>query len=265
MTRIYAALLGSALMMATPAFANSPFDGTWKGDPQSGVIDAKPDEFTLKGDSYSCKSCLPTPYSVKADGAFHAVAGRPYWDEIAIKAVDPRTVTFQFRKAGKVVAENRRVVSADGNSTTVTATNTSNAAGTKIEQNTVQARVGTPVAGAHLVSGAWRTDPKSTNVSDNALLLTLKVDGDTLHLTSPLGETLDAKLGGDYAPNVGDPGKTMTKAALLAPNSLQLTDLREGKVVQVTTYTVSDDGRTINAAWTDPRNGSKGTFKATKQ
>jgi hypothetical protein len=264
MTRIHAALFAGAMMFATQAVAQSPFDGTWKGDPKSGVLDVKPDEYVLTGDTYSCKTCIP-PYSTKADGAFHAVSDRPYWDEIAIKAVDPRTVTFQFRKDGKIVGENKRVVSADGTSVTVSASNTNNAAGTKIGQTSVQRRVGKPIPGAHLMSGAWLTDTKTTNVTDNALLITLKVDRDTLHLSSPMGETLDAKLGGDYAPNVGDPGKTMTKAALPAANKLVLTDMRDGKIVQVTTYTVAPDGRTIEAAWSDPRDGSKGTFKATKQ
>lgn len=264
MTKIYAALLASALLSATPAVAQSPFNGTWKGDPKSSALDAKPDEYLLKGDTYSCKSCIPA-YSTKADGAFHAVADRPYWDEIAIKAVDPRTVTFQFRKDGKIIGENKRVVSADGKSVAVSMFNTNNAAGTRIEQSNVQRRVGAPIAGAHLMSGAWKTDTKTTNVTDNALLLTLKVEGDKLHLSSPMGETLDATFGGDYAPNVGDPGKTMTKAALLAPNKLELTDMRDGKVIATTIYTVAPDGRTLDAVWSDPRDGSKGSYKATKQ
>ena len=265
MKKMFAALLGSALLAATPAFADSPFNGTWKLNPKSSVMDVKPDEFTLKDGSYSCKSCMPSAYTVKADGAYHAVPDRPYWDELAIKAVDPQTVTFQFRKDGKVVGENRRIVSADGMSTVVTAMNTNNAAGGQVEQKTVQTRVGAPVTGAHLISGAWKTDPASINVTDNALRATFNVDGDTLRMTSPMGETLEAKLGGDYAPVVGDPGKTMTKAALLAPNRLQLTDMQNGKVTQVTTYDVSADGKTLNVAWTDPRDGSKGTLVATKE
>lgn len=71
-------------------------------------------------------------------------------------------------------------------------------------------------------------------------------------------------MGGDYALIVGDPGKTRTKAALLAPDKLELTDMREGKIVQVTTYTVARDGRTINVAWSDPRDGSSGSFTATR-
>ncbi len=47
-----------------------------------------------------------------------------------------------------------------------------------------------------------------------------------LHLKTGLGQTLEAKVGGDYAPDVGDPGKTMTKVTQLGPRTLQLTDMR---------------------------------------
>ena len=56
MKKMFAALLGSALLAATPAFADSPLSGTWKLNPKSSVMDVKPDEFTLKDGSYSCKS-----------------------------------------------------------------------------------------------------------------------------------------------------------------------------------------------------------------
>ncbi|WP_085810294.1 hypothetical protein [Sphingomonas sp. TZW2008] len=264
MTRFAPALLVGALFFATPVLAQSPFDGTWKGDPKSAALNVKPDSWTIRNGSYTCTTCLP-PFTVPADGKFHKVADKPYWDEIAVATPDASTATFQFRKAGKVIGESRRIVSADGKTLTSMMSNTNNGAGTRIEQKMVQTRVGTPIAGAHRVSGQWKTDTSATEVTDNARTLTLKVDQERVKLTSPLGETLDAKFGGDYAPNVGDPGKTMTKAVLLAPNKMMLTDMQNGKVVQETTYTVARDGRTIEAAWRDPRDNSSGTFKAYKQ
>lgn len=260
----HAALLGSAMLFATPAFADSPFDGTWKGDPSAATIKAKPDEFGIKNGLYSCTTCIP-PFSVKADGAFHAVKDKPYWDEIAVKTIDDRTVSFQYRKGGKVIAESTDTVSADGNSLMVKASNTNNAAGTKIEQSTTQVRVGGAVSGAHAISGAWQLDPKTTQVTDNAITMTLKVDGGMLHVTSPMGETLDARIGGDFTPNVGDPGKTLTKVEMPDPRTLVLTDKRGDKIVQVGTYKVSADGTAMDGSWTDPRDGSSGTFKITKQ
>ena len=256
-------LAAALALIAAPAAAQSPFDGTWKGDVTSSAVEAKPDQYLLKDGTYNCASCLP-PLTVKADGAFQAVKDRPYYDHIAIRAVDDRTVKQQYRQAGRVVADATLSLSPDGNTLTVASSNTNNAAGVPIAVTRTQTRIAPTPAGAHAISGSWKAAPASS-VSDAGMTVTLKVEGDTLNLTSPIGETLTAKLGGPYALNVGDPGKTMTKAERLSPNSLRLTDMRQGKVVQVSTYTVSADGTTLNGEWQDPRNGAKGTFVARKQ
>lgn len=264
MKSMVAALLASAVFAAVPAAAQSVFDGTWKGDPTSAVLDQKPDEFSVKSGMYACKTCIPA-FSVKADGAFHAVKDKPYWDEIAVKVIDERTVGFQYRKGGKVIAENTQSVSADGNVLTNKSSNTNNAAGAKVEQTSSEIRVGSPVAGAHLVSGSWKPDTSKTQVSENAMQMTLKVADGMLKISSPMGETLDAKIGGDFTENVGDPGKTMTKVEMPSPNVLKLTDKRGTAVVQVSTYTVNPDGKTMTAEWMDPRDGSKGRANVMKQ
>ncbi|MBB4153677.1 hypothetical protein GGQ80_001583 [Sphingomonas jinjuensis] len=257
-------LAGIALAIAAPASAQSVFDGTWKGEATSATLDVKPDEFTLKDGLYSCKSCIP-PYAVKADGQFHAVKDRPYWDEIALTVVDPNVVRMQFRKNGKIVAENVETVSADGNTITFKGRNTNNGAGTVVEQSSSATRVGASIPGAHRISGAWKPDPKTNQVSDNAMTMMVKVHDGMVHMTTGLGETLNAKIGGDYALTEKDPGKTMSKVEMPAPNVMKITDMRQGKVVQVSTYTVTPDGRTLDGAWMDPRDGSKGTFVARKQ
>ena len=264
MKMLFSAFVTSALLAgAAPAFAQSAFDGTWKGEVSSMKVDAKPDTFAIKGGSYSCSTCIPA-YTVKADGTFHAVKGKDYWDDIAVTVVDPAHVRYQYRKGGKVIATTDQSVSADGKTLTNTSSNTNNAAGTLIEATATTTRAAPAPAGAHAVSGSWVAAPASA-VSDAGITITLKVEGDTLNLTSPMGETLAAKFGGPAALNVGDPGKTMTKAELLAPNAMKLTDMRAGKVVGITTYTVAADGATLAGAWSDPRDGSKGTFTATKQ
>ena len=252
------------LLSAAPALADSPFDGTWKAQVSSLKVTAKPDVFSIKNGVYVCKTCQPSAYSVPADGKFHAVAGRPYWDEIAVTAVDDHNARIEFKKGGTLVSTNTDTVSADGMTLTTTNHNTNNGGNVAVDAAGRATRVGAPVAGAHLVSGSWQFAP-ATSVSDAALTMTLKVDGDRLHQVSGLGETLDATIGGAYAINQGDPGKTMTKAERAGPRALKLTDMRGGKVVQVATYTVSDDGTTLTGNWTDPTDGSTGGFTAMKQ
>lgn len=259
-----AALVLSTAALSVPAAAQSPFDGTWKADAASLSVTARPEKMMLKAGMYSCATCLPSPYTVKADGAFHAVPGREYWDDTSVTIVDPTTVKRQFRRAGKVVSEGTETVSADGMTLTSSYTNTNNAAGVPVAATTVTTRIGTAPAGTHAISGEWKAAAPSS-VSDTGLQVTLKVAGGMLTMTSPQGETLNARIGGGYAPNVGDPGKTMTKVALGGPRTLLLTDMRGGKVVQTSSYTVSADGATLSGKWKDARDGAIGAFTARKQ
>ena len=254
----------AAAFLAAPAVAQSPFDGTWRVDLASATVDAKPNEFRLAGGTYACATCLPF-YSVKADGAFHAVRDRPYWDEVAVSAVDPRTIAYRYRKNGTVVSETTQALSADGNSLNIRVRNTNNGAGAAVDSTAMLTRVGPAPAGAHAASGQWKAAP-ATSSSDAALTFVVKIEGDRLHFASPgMGESLDATFGGPFVLNAGDPGKTMTKAERLAPNVFRLTDMQLGKVTGVTTYTVAADGQTITGDWTDPRNGAKGRTAARRQ
>lgn len=248
---------------AAPALADSPFDGTWKAQVSSIALQAKPDSFQIKNGVYTCSSCTPAAYSVPADGAYHAVKGKDYWDDVAITVVDDHSAKFSFRKNGKVISDNAYVVSPDGATLTMTAHNTNNGGSVPVDSSVSETRIGAPVAGAHLISGQWKSAPP-TSVSDQAMMITMAVSDGMLHLKTGLGETLDAKVGGDYAPDVGDPGKTMTKVAQLGPRTLQLTDMRAGKVTEVSTYTIQDDG-TLKGSWRDLQDGSTGGFTATKQ
>lgn len=262
--RASALVLPVLLLAAAPAAAQSPFDGTWKADVSSLHIDAKPDRLLLKAGTFTCASCTPTPYSIKVDGAFHPVKDRPYWDEQSVTIVDPHTVKRELRLNGKTIAGITDTVSADGTVLTTSYWNTNNAAGIRESGTSSEKRIGTPVTGAHLISGSWQAAPPSA-ASSSAMTMNIKVDGRTLRMTSPRGETLTATIGGGYAPNVGDPGKTMTKAAMSGPRTLMLTDMRAGKVVQTSTYVVSPDGRTLTGTWKDPVAGATGGFTAHKE
>ena len=77
---------------AAPAAAANGIDGTWKADLASVQIDQKPDQLLLKAGQYSCATCTP-PLTVAADGAFHAVTGRPYADQMSVKVDDDHNVT----------------------------------------------------------------------------------------------------------------------------------------------------------------------------
>jgi hypothetical protein len=55
------------------------------------------------------------------------------------------------------------------------------------------------LAGAHAVSGSWRTTRFAT-ISDNGLTTTFKADGDMLTMTTPTGQKYTAKMDGTEPP-----------------------------------------------------------------
>jgi hypothetical protein len=62
--------------------------------------------------------------SGKYDGKDHPMKGNPLVDTVAFKSIDANTVESTFKKDGKVVATNRRVLSADGKTLTITSKGT---------------------------------------------------------------------------------------------------------------------------------------------
>src|SRR5262245_26722888 len=107
----------AALTVATPAAAQSVFDGSWKSDITNAQLPDKPFVTTLNNGNYTCDSCTP-PYSVAADGAFHPVKDQPYYDELAVRVVDAHTVTYQGRKGGKDVYTETDTIAPDGKTLT---------------------------------------------------------------------------------------------------------------------------------------------------
>ena len=234
-------------------------DGTWKTDLATLQLDTRPDQYLLKAGQFSCPTCTP-PLTVAADGAFHPVTGRPYADHISVKVDDDHNVTRTNQKAGKTTGTTNYSVSSDGNTLTVTFDDESGAK--PVKGSYTETRAAPAPAGAHAISGSWKQS-KYNNVSDEGLTVTFKLDGDTLHMTSPTGQSYDAKIGGPDVPVKGDMGGT-TAAVTKSGDSLVETDKRGGKVVSVTTMTPGSDGK-LHVVNEDKQNGSTAKFDMNKQ
>jgi len=212
---------------------------------------------------YSCKSCVPL-IEVKADGQDQKVIGYPYFDTISVKVVDDHTIEQTTQKNGKVNGSSKTTVSPDGNTLTFVFSDSSNTNSEPVTGKGEATRVAKGPAGSHLISGSWRTS-KFDTVSDNGLLVTFKVDGDTLTMTTPTGQSYTAKLDGTEAPFKGDPGTTSVSVKRTGKNSFEDTDKRDGKVISVARNTVSSDGKTMTIAVTDTLHGTTSQFEAKKQ
>ena len=236
---------------ASTAAAGAGIDGTWKADLATVQIDAKPDELLLKDGEYSCSTCTP-PLAVAADGASHAVTGRSYADAMMVKVNDDGTVTINSTKGGKDMGSDKLSVSADGKTLTDEFIDKS-APDKTVTGSYTETRVADAPAGAHAISGSWKMDKYNT-VSDEGLTETFKVDANTLHMTTPVGQSFDASLDGTDAPVTGDVGKTVVSAKKTGDNTYEVTAKRDGKVINVRTYTV--DGDTLHVVSESKRDGS---------
>ena len=263
MKRILIGAGALAILASTPGFAESVFDGTWKADVNSAQMPKKPDVFTLKGGMYSCTSCVPA-IRIKADGSDQPVTGHPYFDMEAVKVVDEHTVQFTRKKAGKVVGTTTDTVTADGKTMSFDYSDSSNTNAAPVTGKGTDTRVGPIPAGAHAISGSWRTTSFET-VSDNGLTVTYKVDGDTLTMTSPTGQKYAAKMDGTDAPISGDPGITMVSVKKMGSNKVQETDKRGSKIISVTDMIVSNDGKKMHVVVQDRERGTSMSYDQNKQ
>jgi hypothetical protein len=250
---------GSASM---PNGAGDAISGTWKADLSTVQMDQKPEQLLVKGGTFSCATCTP-PLTLAADGVFHPVTGLPYADSISVKADDDHDVTRTDRKSGRVTSVGKYSVSSDGKTLTIDFTDSSNPNGPPTKGSLTETRVGAAPAGAHAISGSWKPD-KYSNINAEALTTTYKLDGDTLHMSSPAGQSYDAKLDGTETPIKGDTAGTTASVKKVGDNSYQETDKRGGKVVSVATFSVGADGK-LAVTSHDQASGGTMKFLADKQ
>jgi hypothetical protein len=258
-------LFASLLFLAIPAISNAQdlLDGTWKVDLGKAQMPKKPDVYLLKDGMYNCKTCVPV-VDIKADGQDQAVSGNPYYDTKAVKVMDDRTIEETNKKNGKTVSTSKMTVSADEKTASFEFDDSSATNSQPVTGKGEMARVAKGPEGSHAVSGSWRTT-KFDSVSDNGTTFTYKVDGDTLNMSSPTGQSYSAKMDGTDAPFKGDPGTTSVSVKRLGKNSIEETDKRDGKVISVSRNTISADGKTMNIAWSDKLHGTSGSIVAVKQ
>jgi hypothetical protein len=258
-------VFGLLMLLLAPviAMAQSALDGTWKVDLSKAQMPQKPDVIVLQDGMYHCETCVP-PFDIKADGQDQKVTGHPYYDTVSIKVVDDRTIEETDKKDGKTVITSKTMVAPDGKTAIFEFSDSSATNGAPVTGNGETTQVAKGPAGSHAVSGSWRTS-KLENMSDNGITITYKVDGDTLNMTSPTGQSYSAKLDGTDSPYKGDPGTTSVSVKSMGKNAIEETDKRDGKVISVARISVGPDGKTMTIAVSDKLHGTTSQFVAEKQ
>lgn len=247
---------------ASEAASADALNGTWKADLASLKFEGKPDEYLLQGGTYKCSTCIP-PLTVAADGQFHPVADRPYYDSMSVKVVDDRTVEVRRRKGEKEVSSATLQVSEDGNVLSTKFTDATTPGAPPIEGTGTARRAGPAPGGAHLISGQWVQD-RIQDYSEDALNISFRIDGNKVTMNGQ-GQSYTAELGGPAVAIQGDTGGTMIAVAREGANGIRETVTRDGKQVGISTIVPSADGQSITFTSSDPRDGSKTTWTGKKQ
>lgn len=256
-----AMFLMTALSVPALTFAQGSFVGTWRINMTQSKISPKPIGFYLSQGWYHCTTCNPT-FDVQADGQDHAVTGQTF-DTISVKEVDPNTIQIATKKDGKADSESTRAVSANGKSLTVKSTAHPASGAAPITTEVTASRVGPAPGGTQATSGNWKIE--KVKQSDNGLTFTYKMDGDQLTMSDPTGTTYTAKLDGTDAPVTGAYGYDTVSLKKINARSIEETDKRGSEVVDVSTMTVSPDGKKMTIVDNNKKNDRTSTFVATKQ
>lgn len=245
MQKTLAALAGLVLL-PTLCAAQSAFDGTWRPEPQR-PSRPKTEVAVLIGGEYECPSCSP-PYTAKADGHDQPLQGNPYFDTISIAIVDDHTIAKTGKKDGKVVAETKVTVSADGATKTEVQT-IIGMARVPVELTAKFSRISSGKPGSHAVSGGWQMT--EMDVSNHAEDTTFKVSGGALSMTDRMGRSFTAKFDGTPAPYQGSDDFNGVALKLIDQRTIEESDLSDGKVVKISRWALSPDGQTLHARFDD--------------
>jgi hypothetical protein len=147
------------------------------------------------------------------------------------------------KKAGKVVSEQTRTVSDDGNSMTSKNTFYPAENGQVEHSEITYVRLGSAPAGANGTSGSWRMD--KYKVSDDVHTVSYKSSGDEFSMSDPTGVSYTAKLDGKDYPVKGDYSCNSVSLKRIDERTIEETEKLDGKAVDVTKLTVSADGKTM--------------------
>lgn len=240
MKRVVPIALAGLLAMTTPALAQSPYDGVWKIDLASAQLPDRPQVWSLKDGIYSCSSCVPA-YAIPADGQFHRVEGYSYWDEMSLRIVDDRTIDDAQRLKGRQATATRSQVSADGNTLKVTWTDTSAPNGMASSGEAAMSRVASGEAGAHAISGSWKSQAVES-MSEASLIATMRLEDGVFSFESGEGYRFEASLGGPAVPMIGDLAGATVSVRQLDDGTLEETDYINGEPTSKTILAPAADG-----------------------
>lgn|SRR5512146_237231 len=250
-------------VLPSPAFseAQSPFEGTWRVMLNQSQFSPKPLVAFLSEGWYHCTSCNPQ-IDIRANGSDQPVLGQAF-ETISVRETNPKSIQIITKKGGNVLTEQTRTASSDGKRLTIKTTVHPTNGGQETTTEIVATRVGIAPAGINGTSGSWRITRVSR--SENAVLITYRLNGDRVTVIHPAGETFTARFDGRDYPVKNAHTYNTVALRRIDKNTIQQTGKRDDMIVAVIRVTVSADGAKMTIVDTSPLTDRTSTYIAVKQ
>lgn len=220
---------------------DAAFTGRWRIDTASITGNVKPTVFRVGAGVFKRDDNTP----VKADGQPHPIPSDGYVDEQSITIESDHVVKEIDKIRGKLAYTVAYVVSPDGATLTSHVASFTSPSGQAVTADTLQRRVGTPVKGAHLLSGTWARVSVTSDSKNDTIL---KLDGKRFSSRTDTGSGFDAIIGGPPVKLDGDNSGVRAQITRPRPDLIVETDLSvRGTVDDVFSMQMMPDQRTIHA------------------
>ena len=255
--------LAALLLWPAVLLGQSPFDGTWVTKLETIQLPQQPESYLLQKDDYECSTCVPK-IKVKADGKDYPVPGSPYFNTIAVRVINPKSIEITEKLAGKTVYSENDTVASDGNTLVEMMVDTAASNGEPMVATETFKRMSAGPTGSSPISGSWQPE-KIVGASENGTSVTYRTKGDRLEASNPNGEGYSAKFDGNEYPIHGLPAHNTVSLQRIDANTIVETDREDGVVHYQVRMTVSPDRKTMQVTETDNERGTQMTYTMEKK
>jgi hypothetical protein len=240
----FALLAGVALLLSLPAFAESPFDGTWKLNTSKSHLAGDIMNYADAGSGMLKYTDSDQTYTFKPDGSSFTT---PMGTERTFMKTGDDSYTATSKRGGVLLRTTIIKVSSDGK------TLKEEAKGTKPNGDTfddtftyVRTSPGTGLI------GGWKSTEVNLSSPNSLTIQTDGADGVTTTL-SAIKATCQAKWNGKDFPATGPtvPDGLTLALSKTGPSSFKLVQKFKGKVLVIASYKVAPDGKTLTSKGTN--------------
>jgi hypothetical protein len=255
-------LLGLAALLPAMSRADSPFNGVWVVQPELTTFEAQRlPSFMLERGDFRQEDCAK-PIDLPADGADHPVKDPVVFDAMSVRALDRLRVEVIEKTAGRVTWKGLYTVARNLQSMTLAFEN--RRAAKPVSGVILYQREGSPLSGAHALSGTWRPD-KLVELSASGSTLSIQ-DTDTGRILDwSDGRHISTELDVQFHPLDGYLEGASISVVHPRPDTLAINRKQGENPVEMVRAVLSEDGRTIAYKQVDYQCHSMVTFTYRKQ